>query len=148
MLSPASFRFWKRVRDKIRVKHHRLMEIEIRGLENLRRCMDQKQGILITPNHSCHADPSVLSWVADQLKTPFCFMATWQIFQRAHWLRVLVLRQHGCFSVDRDGTRRAIIEFGEPIPVDPTQKGRNRTHKLTQELECRVQALLDGIQPE
>ena len=31
-------------------------------------------------------------------------MAAWQIFMRASWFRLLVLRHHGCFSVDRDGT--------------------------------------------
>ena len=104
MLSPASFRLWRPVRKRIRTQYHRLVEIEIRGSENLRQCIEAKHGVLITPNHSCHADPTVVYWVADQLKIPFYFMATWQIFQRANWLRTLILRQHGCFSVDRDGT--------------------------------------------
>ena len=104
MLSPASFRLWRPVRKRIRLQYHRLLDIEIRGLENLRQCIDAKHGVLITPNHSCHADPTVVYWVADQLKVPFYFMATWQIFLRANWLRTLILRQHGCFSVDRDGT--------------------------------------------
>jgi len=104
MLSPASFRLWRPVRKRIRTQYHRLVDIEIRGLENLRQCINAKHGVLITPNHSCHADPTVVYWVADQLKLPFYFMATWQIFQRANWLRTLILRQHGCFSVDRDGT--------------------------------------------
>lgn len=58
---------------------------------------------MITPNHSCHADPTVLYWVADQLKTPFYFMAASQIFMRANWLRLMVLRHNGCFSVNREG---------------------------------------------
>jgi len=104
MLSPASFRLWRPVRKRIRSQYHRLVDIEIRGLENLHHCIEAKHGVLITPNHSCHADPTVVYWVADQLKLPFYFMATWQIFLRANWLRTLILRQHGCFSVDRDGT--------------------------------------------
>ncbi len=104
LLSPGWFSFWRWTRRRIRVKHHHLLDIEIMGLENLKKCLDEKQGIMITPNHSCHADPSVLYWVADQLKTPFYFMAAWQIFMRANWFRLLILRHHGCFSVDRDGT--------------------------------------------
>ncbi len=104
MLNPTAIHFWKWIREKIRLQHHHLEEIEIRGLENLRKCINEKHGVLITPNHSCHADPTVLYWVADQLSVPFYFMATWQIFQRANWLRLLIIRQHGCFSVDRDGT--------------------------------------------
>ena len=104
MLHPTAFMFWKWVRERIRLQHHRLVEIEIWGLDHLRRCISGNHGVLITPNHSSHADPTVLYWVADQLKMPFYFMATWQIFLRANRLRRLVLRQHGCFSVDRDGT--------------------------------------------
>lgn len=104
LLSPGWFRFWRWVREMIRVKHHRLDDIEIQGLENVRQCLAEKRGVLIAPNHSCHADPTVLYWVADQLKTPFYFMATWQIFMRANRIRLLILRHHGCFSVDRDGT--------------------------------------------
>ena len=104
MLHPGWVRFWKWTRERIRVKHHRLMDIEIRGVENLRKCIDQKQGVLITPNHSSHADPTVVYWVADQLKMPFYFMAAWQIFLRANRIKLLILRHHGCFSVDRDGT--------------------------------------------
>jgi hypothetical protein len=104
LLSPRWFRFWRGVRKRIRVKHHNLVEIEIRGLENLKKCIDAKHGILITPNHSCHADPSVLYWVAEKLQVPFYFMAAWQIFIKANWLRLLILRHHGCFSVDRDGS--------------------------------------------
>jgi 1-acyl-sn-glycerol-3-phosphate acyltransferase len=103
-LNPGWFRFWRWIRRRIRIKHHHLLEIEIQGLEHLQGCIDREHGVLITPNHSCHADPTVLYWVADQLNTPFYFMAAWQIFLRANWLRLLILRHHGCFSVDRDGT--------------------------------------------
>ncbi|MEN8255120.1 MAG: lysophospholipid acyltransferase family protein [Verrucomicrobiota bacterium] len=123
MLNPGWFRFWGWIRKRIRVKYHHIVEIEIQGLENLKQCIDNGHGVLIAPNHSCHADPSIVYWVADQLKTPFYFMAAWQIFLRANWLRLLVLRQHGCFSVDRDGTdirafRQAVdILQNKPYPM-------------------------------
>ena len=79
--------------------------------------------MLITPNHSCHADPSVLYWVADQLRIPFYFMAAWQIFMRANWFRLLVLRHHGCFSVDREGTD--IRAFRQAVEIL-----RNKSHPL------------------
>ena len=61
LLSPGWFRFWGWTRRRrIRVKHHRLMEIEIRGLEHLQKCLAEKQGVLIAPNHSCRAAPSIL----------------------------------------------------------------------------------------
>lgn len=104
MLSPVWFRFWGWMRTRIRVRYHHLLDIEIQGLENLTQCIDAGQGILITPNHSCHADPTVVYQVADELRLPFYFMAAWQIFQNASRIRLLVLRHHGCFSVDREGT--------------------------------------------
>lgn len=104
MLHPGWVRFWRWMRKRIRLKYHRLMEIEIRGLDNLRKCIDQQQGVLITPNHSSHADPTTVYWVADQLRVPFYFMAAWQVFMRANRIILLILRHHGCFSVDREGT--------------------------------------------
>ena len=123
MLSPVWFRFWGWMRTRIRVRYHHLLDIEIQGLENLKQCIAAGQGILITPNHSCHADPTVVYQVADELRLPFYFMAAWQIFQNASRMRLLVLRHHGCFSVDREGTdirafRQALeILQNKPYPL-------------------------------
>lgn len=114
-LTKNRFRFWRFIRRRIRVEHHRLLEVEIRGLENLTNCLNDGHGIMICPNHSCHADPSVMYWVADQLKSPFYFMAAALIFARANWLRRLILRQHGCFSVDRNGTD--ICAFRQAVEI-------------------------------
>ncbi len=103
LMSPASFRFWGWIRKRMR-EQQCLVDFEVRGLEHLQQCLDENQGVLIAPNHSAHADPTVLYWVADQLRTPFYFMAAWQIFMNANWIRLLVLRHHGCFSVNRDET--------------------------------------------
>jgi hypothetical protein len=103
-LSSHWFRFWKFARKHIRLKHQRVIEIEIRGLEHLQRVLEHNCGIMITPNHSSHADPLTLCIVAEKVQRPFYFMAAWQVFARTNRLRQHVLRQHGCFSVDREGT--------------------------------------------
>ncbi|RKX33327.1 MAG: hypothetical protein DRP64_21010 [Verrucomicrobia bacterium] len=46
------------------------------------------------------------------------------------------------------GTRRAVIAFGKPIPVEPGKRGKSQIHALTEKLEQDVQALLDNIQLE
>ncbi len=115
MLSPGWFRIWRFLREQIRFKIYHIPEIEIRGLEHLQQCIAAKEGVLITPNHSCHADPSVVYWVADQLKMPFYFMAAWQLFQRVGSFGRLFLRQHGCFSVDREGMD--IRAFREAVKI-------------------------------
>ena len=58
---------------------------------------------MITPNHFTYIDPFLLSTTSDRLNCPFYFMTAWQVFASSGWLKRLVLRQHGCFSVDRDG---------------------------------------------
>lgn len=143
-LTKRRFRFWKFIRRRIRVKHHRLLEVEVRGLENLQKCLDQQHGIMITPNHSCHADPSALYWVADQMKIPFYFMAASQIFMKANWLRLLILRHHGCFSVNREGTD--IRAFKQAVDIV-----RNQLHPLVifpegeiYHINKRVTPFLDG----
>jgi 1-acyl-sn-glycerol-3-phosphate acyltransferase len=42
--------------------------------------------------------------VADGMGMPFYFMSAWQVFTQQHWMGRLILRQHGCFSIDREGT--------------------------------------------
>ena len=50
-----------------------------------------------------HADPFVMQEASDRLHVPFYFMAAWQVFAMTHWMGRTVLRQHGCFSVNREG---------------------------------------------
>jgi hypothetical protein len=59
--------------------------------------------VLITPNHAAHADAFAVYHLAEQLRIPFYGMIAWQNFVRDGALRAWVLRQHGGFSVDREG---------------------------------------------
>lgn len=103
-LSPFWFRVWKTMRRRQRENEHRLAEVEVRGLDRLKQALAAGQGILITPNHSGHSDPQVMMAVADEMGLPFYFMSAWQVFTQQHWLGKLILQQHGCFSIDREGT--------------------------------------------
>jgi 1-acyl-sn-glycerol-3-phosphate acyltransferase len=103
-LSPAWVRFWRPVRRWTQRHEQHLRAIEVRGLEHLQRADAQGQGVLITPNHVHYADVFVLAEAADRLGRPYYFMSAWQVLGMASPLRRWILRQHGCFSVDRDGT--------------------------------------------
>jgi hypothetical protein len=94
LLAPGR-RLWQRWQLKLR-------RVEVRGLEHLREARAAGLGVLITPNHVSYADPFVLLEASDQARLPFYFMTAWQVFGSAGPLRRLLLRQHGCFSVDRE----------------------------------------------
>ena len=96
-------RFWRRQRRKEQVHKHRLVDIKIRGLEHVRQSLDDGCGVLMTPNHASHADSFAVYHVAEQLNTPVYCMIAWQNFVRNGVLRAWILRQHGGFSVDREG---------------------------------------------
>ena len=106
--SPKLHRFWlwlwRPVRKRIQRKEQRLVDIEIRGIEHVRKALADGKGILITPNHSGHADPLILCDAAEKLHCGFYFMAAWQVLAKYRRIERLVLRQHGVFSVDREGT--------------------------------------------
>jgi 1-acyl-sn-glycerol-3-phosphate acyltransferase len=46
------------------------------------------------------------------------------------------------------GTRRAVVRFGEPIPVPKEREAKGAVEKWTDLVESRVQKLLDGINAE
>lgn len=96
-------RFWKRLRRNMAIRQHALTEVSVTGRAHLVAAQRMGGGVLITPNHPTHADPFALLEAADQLKTPMYFMAAWQVFHETHSVGRRVLRQHGCFSVNREG---------------------------------------------
>lgn len=103
-LSPLWVNIWRPLRHLLRIKVKRVLEVEVRGVEYLKGPVEAKCGVLITPNHAAHADPFVVYEAADELGRPFYFMAAWQVFGRLGMLKRIMLQQHGCFSVDREGT--------------------------------------------
>jgi 1-acyl-sn-glycerol-3-phosphate acyltransferase len=102
---PSRFwvRFWRGTRRRAQIRKQRVLDIEVRGLEHVRQALDDGCGVLITPNHASHADCYSIYDVADQLGMPFYVMIAWQNFARDGALRAEILRQHGGFSVDREG---------------------------------------------
>ena len=119
-LSPRWTRLWRRLRKRIQLKEQRLLEVEVRGPENIRQAAAAEQGVLVTPNHPGHADCYAFLAAADQVGCPFYFMMAWQVFQRGSRLRRLAFRHHGCFSVDREGTdMRAFRQAVEILKSGP-----------------------------
>jgi len=114
-MSPAWIRVWRPFRKRTQLKKQRLLEVEIRGLEHVRDALDHNQGVLITPNHASHADCHSMYNAADELKCPVYVMIAWQNFARDGWLRATMLRHHGGFSIDREGTDLSAIRQAKEI---------------------------------
>ena len=122
-LSPGWVRFWRPFRRRHRLRKQRLLEVEVRGAEHVQEALGKGQGVLITPNHASHADCFALYEAADQVGVPFYVMVAWQVLHYGGWLKRTILRHHGCFSVDREGTdfnalrkSREVLE-SEPYPL-------------------------------
>ena len=114
-MSPGWIRFWRPFRKRTQFKKHRLLEVDVRGLEHVRDAVDRGHGVLITPNHSSHADCHSLYAAADELGFPVYVMIAWQVFARDGWLRAMLLRHHGGFSIDREGTDLSAIREAREI---------------------------------
>jgi 1-acyl-sn-glycerol-3-phosphate acyltransferase len=120
MLSRCWVCCWRPWRKHLQRNKHRLLDIDVRGLDHVREALARGDGVLLTPNHSSHADSFVLYTAADELRCPLYAMIAWQNFTRDGWLKQIALRQHGGFSVDREGTDlqavRQAVEILESRP--------------------------------
>jgi len=97
-------KLFKRMRMHAREIKLKVVDVELQNIDKLSGVIKDGNGVLITPNHSSHADPLVFYKVCDEVNRPFYFMAAWQVFEKSNRFRQLNLRLHGCFSVDREGT--------------------------------------------
>ena len=114
-LNPLAMRFWRPLRCYYQRRVQRLVELEVRGTEHIRSLLAENAGVLITPNHSCHADATALYAASDELGVPFYVMAAWQVLHFASPIKRLILRHHGVFSVDREGTDMAALRQAREV---------------------------------
>ncbi len=97
-------RVWQPFRRYQQVKWERVLSIRVEGVERVQQAMQRNLGILITPNHPGHADCYLLWEALTRLRRPCYVMTAWQVFGMAKPLDRLIWRQHGCFSINREGT--------------------------------------------
>ena len=120
-------RFWRGPRQKRAADVHGLSDVHLAGIENLRGVLQQDCGVMICPNHANHADGFAMMAASDILRHPFYFMTAWQVFAMTHTVGRSVLRQHGCFSINREGhdvrairqSIRVLEETNDPLVIFP-----------------------------
>ena len=153
-MSPGWIRFWRPFRKRNQVTKHRLLEVEVRGLEHVRDAIDRGQGVLITPNHASHADCHSLYAAVDELGCPAYVMIAWQVFARDGWLRSMLLRHHGGFSIDREGTdlsalrqaKEILQSYKNPLFILPEVDVYHCNDRITPFREGPAAIALDGGQ--
>ncbi|MCA9190516.1 MAG: 1-acyl-sn-glycerol-3-phosphate acyltransferase [Planctomycetales bacterium] len=122
-LSQGWVNFWRPFRKREQLRNQGLLAVETHGASSVRDLLEQQYGVLITPNHCSHADGFTLYEAADQIGRPIFAMMAWQVFARGGWLRQKILRHHGAFSVDREGTDMSALRKArevlqsEPFPL-------------------------------
>jgi len=86
------------------IRKQQFVQVEVEGIESLKRSLDSGCGVMLTPNHSFHWDSYCLLEASDLLATPFYIMTAWQVFATSGWFERESMQRCGCFSVDREGT--------------------------------------------
>ncbi len=97
---------WKPIRRFQQKRQERIERIDVVGLEHVKDARQRGYGVLMTANHPGHADGYLLFEAFSKLRTTGYVVTTWQVFQMARRLECMQYRQHGCFSIDRDGADR------------------------------------------
>ncbi len=90
-------------------RNHGIESVECRGTEHLRRSLEARHGILLTPNHCRPCDPMTLGMLSRAVKQPFFVMASWHLFVQNRFQSWLLPRI-GAFSVYREGMDREALK--------------------------------------
>jgi hypothetical protein len=91
------------VRWWMRTRRQRVVEVEVRGTERVKRLLADGAGVLIMANHPTHADALLAYDLAERLRRCFHVMTAAEVFANASRITRWILQRHGCFSVDRAG---------------------------------------------
>lgn len=126
-MQPWLVRLWRPLINNNLKSKQKIVEIDVGGIEHVRKAIDAGMGILVTPNHSFHYDSYVLIEAAHRVGTPFHFLTAWQVFAMSKWHEQKMLQWHGCFSINREAADLAAFKTAveilkskrEPLAIFP-----------------------------
>lgn len=139
-LRPWIVRVMSPIRRWLLRRQELVHEVQIDGIEHLQAALQAGHGVLLTPNHYCFTDPYLLAAAADRVGRPFYYMTAWQAIGLHHAARQLVMRWHGCFSIDRDGPD--LQAFKQAVEIL-----QNRPHPLVIFPEGEMYRISDRVFP-
>ncbi len=112
--------FWRPIRRREQRRDHRIVRIDVEGIEHVKQAMQAGHGVLVTPNHASHADSYLLLDALLKLRGPSYFMTAWQVFYLMPGWQKLAYAHHGCFSVDREGKDLRAFRQSVKVLADST----------------------------
>ena len=88
---PHEGNFWPRIlsrlASRILKRKYAVHDIEVRGAERLIPLIQNRDGILLTPNHCRMSDALVLQALSRELRQPFFVMASSHLFRGSRFLK-------------------------------------------------------------
>jgi len=98
----------------------KIRDIHVVGVERVGELVNQKNAVLVAPNHADHPDPHVLVHAGRRCGVNFHFMAAREAFEVSR-LGGFAMQRIGAFSVDREGADLAAVRMAMEI----LQRGDN-----------------------
>ena len=147
-IPPCRSQFWSRllVRVLMRPYLRRFYGIErfecIHG-EKLRQSLDDDCGVLVVSNHIRPCDPMACGYLTRVVRQSMYCMASRHVFENA-WIDRVLSRRCGAFSVYREGTDHASLQFAVQSLVEPDRPVVIFAEGSAGRMNDRVQPMLDG----
>ena len=145
---PYRSRFWSRLLVRVLLRpylHHfyGLERFECIDGEKLRTSLDDGCGILVISNHIRPCDPMACGYLTRVVRQPMYCMASRHVFENA-WIERVLSRRCGAFSVYREGTDHASLQFAVQSLVEPDRPVVIFAEGSAGRMNDRVQPMLDG----
>jgi len=121
-------------------RQHKVVEVNVlSGGQMLLEKIKAGDSVLITPNHSDHADPHVLLYINRKYRIPIHFMAARETFEVNYGFNGKVVQRAGVFSIDREGidlkaikeAMRIVYEGKYPLVMFPEGEIYHVNEQLT-----------------
>ena len=145
---PCRNRFWSRLLVRLLMRpylrrFYGLERFECIGGEKLRTSLDAGHGILVISNHVRQCDPMACGYLTRMVRHPMYCMASRHVFENA-WIDRVLSRRCGAFSVYREGTDHASLQFAVQSLVEPDRPVVIFAEGSAGRMNDRVQPMLDG----
>ena len=147
-IPPHRNRFWSRLMVRVLMRpylshYYGLERFECVSGDRLRASLQAGHGVLIMANHIRQCDPMACGHLTRVVKQPMYCMASRHVFENA-WLDRVLARRCGAFSVYREGTDHASLQFAVQSLVQPDRPVVIFAEGSAGRTNDRVQPMLDG----